>query len=213
MDSTHLTEASNTLSTLSSYINQFHDQQVILNNDLLRTREQIQEHIQLKESYKNEVERLTLAAKALQSVIDNTSAKNLKRVVDVVNIALSTVFINQGIEFKIDSSIKRNVPTYELKLVQNGIEGSLNSFGGGVLSVVSVVLKIMLNVMSKSSPLICLDETLSGLSVEYIPAVSRMLKEICSKFGIYLVLVTHQSKFLDYCDTATRLRTLRDNHL
>ena len=206
-----LDSAVKTLERLNSERKTLYDRGVVLGSDISRLKERISDIDTKATDSRASIERLTMAAKALQSIIDGTSSSNLRRVVEIVNMALDSVFNGQGIVFDIVSSVKRGVPVYELKLSQNGVEGSLNSFGGGVLSVVSVVLKVMLNVMAKRSPIICLDETLSGLSEEYIPAMSALLRDICNRFGIYLILVTHQRKFLSCCDYAFKVRSQGDN--
>lgn len=196
------------LSRLESERGSLYDRKVVLSSDISRLKERLSECDRTLDTNRLDTERLTMASKALQTIIDGTSSSNLKRVVEIVNMALDSVFPNQGIVFDITSSVKRGVPVYELKLSQGGVEGSLNSFGGGVLSVVSVVLKIMLNVMSRRSPIVCLDETLSGLSEEYIEPMSALLRDICNRFRIYLILVTHQKKFLLCCDYAFRVKSM-----
>ena len=190
-----------------------HDKRILLEaeiNRLNKEKSSIEEQIAYA---KSRGEDLVLIAKALQTIIDKSCAENLEKITDTVNLALKSVFPDQELSFGIDVTVKRNVPNYELYISQNGVKGSLESFGGGVLSVVSVVLKVVLNVMTKSAPIICLDETLSGLSVEYIPMMSKLLKEICSKFGIYLILVTHQDKFLIHCDYAYKVRAIPNSTL
>ena len=189
-------------------VSQVHDRKIVLESEVNRL---IQEKNLVTENitkYKSRLQDLEIVAKALQTVIDKTCSDNLNRITSIVNLALSSVFPDQNLRFEIDVTVKRNIPNYELRIIQDGVSGSIDSFGGGVLSVVSVVLKIILNVMTKSAPIICLDETLSGLSVEYIPAMSALLREICRKFNIYLILVTHQDKFLVNCDYAYKVRAV-----
>lgn len=186
------------------------DKRAVLNHEKETTENLIKTMEQRRNSLIQENERLTLASKALQKLINETSIENLKRIEDICNLALSTVFSDQNIHFKIDTKVKRNTPVYELKLMQDGVEGSLNSFGGGPLSVCSVILKVMLNIMAKKYPFICLDETLSGLSVNYIPAMSRLLKDICREFDVTVLMVTHQEMFRENCDNVFEIHKISE---
>jgi ABC-type dipeptide/oligopeptide/nickel transport system ATPase subunit len=79
--------------------------------------------------------------------------------------------------------------------LQDNVRGSINSFGGGIIAVIAVVLKILFNIVTKRFPLLVFDETLSFLAVNYIPAMSEFLKTLSKEFNIPILLVTHQKEF------------------
>lgn len=160
---------------------------------------QIQEEINRKEKESSWCrERLThlhIAEKILQDVVEKVSKQNLLKIESFVNRALSLIFTDMNLSFKIEQDVKRGNNVYSFEILKDDIRGSIHSFGGGVIAVISVVLKILFNIVTKRFPLLVLDETLSFLAVNYIPAMSEFLKTLSKEFNIPILLVTHQKEF------------------
>jgi DNA repair exonuclease SbcCD ATPase subunit len=144
---------------------------------------------------KAKAERLRMAAAGLQTLLDAIAAKNLAKVEDLVNTALRSVIHDHTIEFKLVSEVKRNVNTYRIALVQNGMEGNIDSYGGGVVALCAVVLKLIFNRFAGRYPLIALDESLSFLADKYVDAASALLKDMSRQFDMPILLVTHNPQF------------------
>lgn len=159
-----------------------------------------------KESHE-EVENLMMAGKAIQSIIERVSRSNIAQIESLVNDALDIIFHDQSIRFSVNSSEKRGTAAYTWTLTKDGIEGNINSFGGGVVAIPALVLKALSLVLSKRYPLLVLDESLSFVSAEYVPNVSDFLKQLSKQLGITVVLVTHQPKFSEAADLVYRFST------
>lgn len=143
---------------------------------------------------------LKMALGIVQQLVDTVSAANIKRVEELVNSALKTIFFDLDLKFRIISEIKRNTVQNRIAIYHNDVEGNVNSFGGGVLAVVALVLKVLFNLFAKRYPLIVLDESLSFLSEKYIANASKFLKELSREFHMPVLLVTHQPLFTDAAD-------------
>ena len=144
---------------------------------------------------------LSIASKILQDVADKVSTENFKKIEFLVNRALATIFTDIQFLFKIESEVKRGNPCYQFVIYKDGIPGTINSLGGGIVVVVAVVLKLIFNVISTRFPVLVLDETLSFLATTYIPNMSAFLKEVSREFGIPILMVTHQDKFAEASDS------------
>lgn len=153
------------------------------------------------------VEHLMMAGKALQSIIERVSSSNIAQIESLVNDALEVIFFDQNIRFSIESSEKRGATAYTWTLTKDGIEGNINSFGGGVVAVPALVLKALSLVLSRKYPLLVLDESLSFVSAEYIPHVSQFLLQLSKQLGVTVVLVTHQPQFSESADMVYRFTT------
>lgn len=149
---------------------------------------------------KEKVTYLHISKKILQEVVERVSKDNLEKVESFVNRALTLIFPDLSLSFKIEQDVKRGNNTYSFAVYQGSIKGSIHSFGGGVIAVIAVVLKILFNIITKRFPLLALDETLSFLAVNYIPAMSDFLKTVSKEFGIPIILVTHQPQFASAAD-------------
>lgn len=148
-----------------------------------------------------EVEILTMATKFLADLVDRVSVQNLRKLEDIVNNALRVIFHDQDFKFEIESQIRRGATSYSWTLSKDGIKGNINSFGGGAFAVISLILKILSQIISKKYPLLVLDESLSFVSKEYItPNLSQFLKELSEQFETTILLVTHQPAFAEEAD-------------
>lgn len=145
-------------------------------------------------------ETLTQAVAVLNQLIEVVSGRNLARLTEITNMALRTVFYDQEVEFKITTEVKRNMTTYRFVVMQDGVEGTTASFGGGVMAVIAFVLKVLFNRFAKRYPFIALDESLSFVSAQYIPRTSALIKEIVHDFGVPVLLITHQPAFAAAAD-------------
>lgn len=144
---------------------------------------------------KTRAESMQLAAAVLQQLVDEVGAANISRLEHLVNSALRTVFHDLDLQFRIVSEIKRNTNSYRIVVFHNGVEGSTESFGGGVYAVIALVLKILFNILAKRYPLLVLDESLAMVSEQYISRVSQLIKELSAEFSMPILLVTHQPGF------------------
>lgn len=153
-----------------------------------------------QEFLKAEGTELRETAAFLNQLIDQTMARSIARVEDLANMALRHVFKDHAIQFRIQSKIARNAVEYRISLFQNNIEGSLNSFGGGVWSITSLVMKLIFNRITNRFPLVVFDESLAFLAIKYVPAASDFIKQMTREFNMPLILVTHQSEFTRHAD-------------
>lgn len=147
---------------------------------------------------KKDIENHTIASTFLQSIIETVCESNLKKIETWVNLGLKRIFNDQIIEFKIEKAIKRNVNTYQLILLKDNIAGNKNSYGGGILCVVSLILKLLFLEITKSPKFLVLDESLSFLSEKYIENCSAFINILIKEFNLNVILVTHQEKFKEY---------------
>lgn len=152
------------------------------------------------EVLKKEIELHTIASNFLQSIIETVCDSNLRKIETWVNLGLKNIFDDQNIEFQIEKTIKRNVNTYSFNIVQNGVKGSKNSFGGGVLCIISLILKFLFIELTKSPKLLVLDESLSFLSEKYIENCAKFISILSQEFGITTILITHQDKFKEFAN-------------
>jgi DNA repair ATPase RecN len=151
-----------------------------------------------EESVTNLKQRMTylhIAENILQEVVEKISRQNLQKIETFVNRALSLIFPDINLSFQIEQSVKRGNNVYSFVIMKDKIQGSIHSFGGGVLAVIAVVLKVLFNIVTKRFPLLVFDETLSFLAVNYIPAMSEFLKTLSQEFDTPILLVTHQKEF------------------
>jgi DNA repair exonuclease SbcCD ATPase subunit len=188
------------------------------------------------ESLKERVNKLSYEIKANKSVLDKTrtdlklcedraqllnlASEVLKRIGDqkkqqtiiifekVVTAAISEVFgFNYVFKIDIDSEGKRVSTKFKL-IDSSGNEISImDGVGGGLIDVVSFVLRVLILASAKPKRMqaLFLDESFKHLSEAYRPKVATLLKSLSKRLGMQFLLVTHQSELLEAADVAYQL--------
>lgn len=123
-------------------------------------------------------------------VVANTSARIDRRVTE----ALRAVFTDHKFEFVTTTSVMRGKSAVEFVLRDDGKEFPIQgSYGGGILSVIGVMLRVVTILMYKGRRLLVLDETLAKVAEAYIPNVSALLRVLCEELDFTILCVTHSS--------------------
>lgn len=163
-----------------------------------------------KIAYEKEIEESRDAILVLEKVeelfkflLDKYVHKYAESFSEIVTEGLQTIFHDQDIEFDVAVDQKRGKVWVDFETVQEGVRGqSLQSFGGGVSSVQSLLLRLLVLLKKKLAKYLILDESLASLSEEYVPNAGEFIKKMCDELDIDLLLITHNKSFLEYSDTA-----------
>jgi ABC-type uncharacterized transport system YnjBCD ATPase subunit len=116
-----------------------------------------------------------------------------KKVETLIGYGLKVIF-QEDIKFIIESEIKGNNISFEFKLESNGQQtGIFDCRGGGIISVISYLLRVLMLIMIKPSlrKLLVLDEPFSMLSESYRENMKSLLSVLSEKTGIQHIIVTH----------------------
>lgn len=152
---------------------------------------------QLTINMKNAEEEVVILEKVnqfFQKVIEFKTETTRNFIKEVINDGLHYVF-GEKIQIDITSAIKNNKITYSIAIINSDGElGTKESYGGGVLAVISFLLKLTIHYLDKQYPLIVLDESLTFVSENYQERLSLFIKEISEKFGYDVLLISHQPK-------------------
>jgi len=157
-----------------------------------RLREEAESLSQDLEDLKREYE-ITAEAHALANDVSDVVKQQVsERFSSLVTEALRDIFGSQ-MTFNVNIGVSRGLPTVDFTLLVDGVEvDPLQAQGGGVVDVLSLLLRLVfLEVTNKDIPLL-LDEPLKHLSVDYLPAAMTFLEEYSKKSGRQIILVSHK---------------------
>jgi hypothetical protein len=119
----------------------------------------------------------------------------------LVTSGLRLVFEDQDLDFKTHVEKFRGKTSIRFELLHNGVTAPMmDAFGGGVLSVAGVLLRIVTIMALGLKRQVFLDETLSHLSEQYIQNASRLLRKLADELDFTIVLVTHADGYADHAD-------------
>ena len=92
----------------------------------------------------------------------------------------------------------------------NLVEPDINSCGGGIRTIIGLMMQVFFILLYKAEPIIFIDEGLSQVSSTYLPTMFGLLKELADKNSLKILLITHDVRFTDYADKAYKVK---DGHV
>lgn len=131
----------------------------------------------------------TFFNKTIELKVDEVSSK----IEDIINKGLAYIY-GADYRFKLHKSIKRNKTTFSFELcnIESGVAGFEETHGGGIMSLISFLFRIVVIAILNKPRLIMLDETLSAVSIEYQEKLSNFIKQIADDMGFTIVVISHQ---------------------
>ena len=137
-----------------------------------------------------------------EKVIDMNTKSTRTFIESLVNDGIEYVIGDNSVSISIESSIKNNKVQYTINNIdnKNKIEGGIESFGGGILAIISFIFRIVIMHISKMFPLIVIDENLTFVSHHYQERLSQFIKHISSQFNINVLMISHSPKLNTYAD-------------
>lgn len=155
------------------------------------------------ETLTDTIDKLAKVSELFRALMDLMVMDHVKSIEEVVSEGLQTIFYDQEMSFEAEVSTRYNKLAIDFYIRQDTQRVSirahpLEAFGGGPASIASLVLRVLAMRRLKKWPLIALDESLAAVSAEYVDQTGRFLRELATKAGISILLVTHNTAFLDH---------------
>lgn len=164
---------------------------------------------------KSNKEDLVKAKWVINEVVKSTQETFKRRVEKLTTMAIRSVF-DKPYEFKLKFEIKRNKPECRPVIVEDREEFDDLKFdkGGGLFPIISFALRVVMWSLQKpqSRNTLILDEPLKGAvghDGDLLTKTAMMFKEISSKLGLQLIIITHEPLFIEIADRAWRVTNSR----
>jgi len=172
----------------SEYVNKQLDmltaKQSVLKDDIVRLEDE-------NKSLTNDIVILEQVNTFFSSQVEQKISSIKSKIETLVNSGLEHIF-GDDIKLEITSSIKYSKTTFSLRINNNGVIGLGKTHGGGVLSVVAFILKVVITLLTDKRKFLIFDESLSMVSVHYQPKVSSFIRQLCDDLGFTILLISHQ---------------------
>lgn len=136
-----------------------------------------------------------LNTKAL-AVIDRAtqiiSQNGIGKVESIVSDGLKLVF-DQDLKLVIERKEGARGDSYRLMVQQGDVIGPpIDTMGGGVVNVISFLLRVIMIQRFKLTKFLALDESFNNVSADHLPKVSEMLRSLCDDHGYAILAITQQ---------------------
>jgi DNA repair exonuclease SbcCD ATPase subunit len=155
---------------------------------------------------------IEIAQISIQEVAQKTQAELQFFISDMVDAAISAVFPENSYNFKCEFVQRRGKTEADLFLADakgNRIKPS-DAEGGGLVDIVSFALRICLWSLTKSSrATFFLDEGLKFLSRDLLPKAGELVKELSTRLGLQIIMVSHLDELIDMADRVIEVKKVK----
>ena len=153
------------------------------------------------------VKALAVIDKAIQVI----SANGIGKVESLVSDGLKLVF-DQDLKLVIERKEGARGDSYRLMVQEGDVIGPpIDTMGGGVVNVISFLLRVIMIQRFKLSKFLALDESFNNVGDAHIVKVSEMLRTLCQEHGFSILVVTHQPLLGVAADRVYEVKGPREN--
>lgn len=156
------------------------------------------------------IKRHELALDIIRAAALTTQQQLQYHISDIVSSALEAVF-EDPYEMVVEFVQRRSKTECDLAFKKGYMTlDPLTASGCGAVDIASFALRIASWSMQKprTRNTIILDEPFKHLSVNLLPKAGEMLKGICEKMNLQIIMVTHSDELIDSADKIFRVRQI-----
>lgn len=155
------------------------------------------------------------AAHVLTAIGEQRQNTAQRAIESLVTEGLRTIF-EDNLTFHLVPGVRAKTPVVDLVVRSHLDDGTtvetdiLSARGGGLAATVGFLLRLVILLLSRQrqDTVLFLDETFAHVSAEYLPRLIEFLKDLVTKTGVQIVLVTHDESFLDAADIVYRFQLI-----
>ena len=152
------------------------------------------------ENLSGERKLLSKADIAFEELVKRLNNNSISMVEKLVSKGLTVIF-QHPFEFKVKMTTKRGNLNYDLYLLDDGKETDImNSYGGGIVCIISILMRIVTIMVLGLKRILILDESLAQLSKDYTSNAAQLLRNLGRDFGFTILMVTHDQGFVEHAD-------------
>jgi len=178
-------------------------------NDKVSERDSVLKMLSVLRNKKTETEIELIKLKKAQIIIQNVSQITQSALTyQISNLVTTALFsVNEEWpEFKMKIETRHNQNEIDFFFYENGCEQDpLESSGYGVCDIASLALNISIWALNKNRPCFINDEPFRNLSVDNLEKASLMLKMLCEKLNIQIIMVSHEDEIAVAADKVFRV--------
>lgn len=143
---------------------------------------------------------LEQAQALIQKVAQETQGQLKYHIQALVQNALDAVFPTSYI-FRISFELRRGQTEVDIYLDKDGsLIDPQDAAGGGVVDIVTFALRVVAWSLSKTAPVLVLDEPFKWVSAGLRPVCGELLRGISDRLGLQIIMVTHDPELVERAD-------------
>jgi len=140
---------------------------------------------------------LDLVGNLLRKLIDGEVTDGVKAVEKLQTEGLQTIFHDQDMSVRAEVEEQRGKVSVTLLTARQRSDGQTvegmphESFGGSVLTIQSILMRITVIFRRGLRPLLLLDETMAAVANRYVDRAAKFLSTLCRRLDLDVLLITH----------------------
>jgi DNA repair exonuclease SbcCD ATPase subunit len=172
-------------------------QQLCVYRDLLKRRIETLREEEEKLKYRADLHQK--CAEVIKAWLEDSLQSNVDSIADLATSGLQHIITDQTLAFQIQQEQKYNRVAMRFVVDDNGVTGDpMDSFGGGAVSIISLVMRLAVMARMKMGNLLLLDESMGALANKYVPGAASFMRQLADQTGINILMVTHNDEFIDH---------------
>ena len=170
--------------------------------------QQIEENSQKIKDLENEEELLDLVCNLIRRLIDIEVTDGVKAVEKLQSEGLQEIFYDQDLSVRAEVEELRGKVSVTLLTQRKRKDGTVvegvvdQSFGGSVLTMQSILMRITVIFRREMRPILFLDETLGAVANQYVDRAAKFLSKLCEKLDLDILLIAHDEALVNAADHA-----------
>lgn len=177
---------------------------------------QIADNATRVKALENEDELLELVAALLRRLVDAEVTDGVKAVERLQTEGLREIFHDQALSVRAEIEESRGKVSVTLLTGREHKDGTVvwgvadQSFGGSILTIQSILMRITVIFRRDMRPLLLLDETLVAVANRYVDRAARFLSSLCQRLGLDILLITHDEAIVSAAHRAYVVSYVKD---
>jgi DNA repair exonuclease SbcCD ATPase subunit len=137
-------------------------------------------------------------AEIIKAWLEDSLKSNVDTIADLATTGLRHIIPDQELTFRIKQESKYNRVSMRFVIEEPGSdEGDpMESFGGGAVLVISLIMRLAVMSKMKMGNLLLLDESMSALANKYVPGAASFIRQLSEQTGVNILMVTHNPEFM-----------------
>ena len=138
----------------------------------------------------------------LDALVKNESNRFIKELEELLNSSVQTIFAERdySVEIVVEDNKRASIHLKYVDEDGNEISPDVKDCGGGIRTVIGIILQVYFIFYSDVERVIFVDEGFSHVASDFLPQLFGLLDELCKNNGLKLCLVTHDSRIMEYAD-------------
>jgi DNA repair ATPase RecN len=194
--------------SISDRYEKLKDEVVALKSEIRQNSTLINRELKKVDNNEREIDIIDKSIIVLQCILDTSRENAIQLFEKTITTALKEVF-DETYEFRLFFSKRGNASACDF-LIKTG---EYNEFlpirmtqGQLLRQIVSTVLRLVFISLLSGRKLVGLDESFSGIAPDKESIVGELVMDICKKFKIQAVMVTHKETLANYADRIIEIK-------